>query len=224
MSDYRGTVSYWDKVFKEASLKLDIDKPLSFAEIEKGLHWVCRDSKNIMDFGCGSGKVLFRCLGLGAEKVLGIDISPNAVSIAERIVTNNGLTGSAEFAEGSLSILKGISDQSYDAAILFNVVDNMIPEDARELISEMKRIVRPKGKIFMKLNDYYPDSFFRDNRGYEMVGSDFYHEKSGLFLWNLSEKAVEELVGPQFEIEWSSRIEFKEYKIWNRIYYLRRRP
>jgi ubiquinone/menaquinone biosynthesis C-methylase UbiE len=224
MPDYTDTVVYWDKVFEKESPTLDAVDPLPFREIEEGVQWVCKGAESVLDFGCGNGRILFRCLGLGVGKGLGIDISPSAVSLARRTAYKNSLTERAEFVTGNLFTLQGITDQSYDAIILFNIVDNMIPDDACYLLSEVKRIVKSDGKVLVKLNDCFPSSHFSDINEFEKVYDNFYRERSGLFFWNLSDQAVESLMHPQLNTERSLSIEFKQYQTWNRLYFFRKQP
>lgn len=149
ISNYIATVNYWDNVFGEEALT--VSKPFPFPEIEDSLKWVCHESRHIVDFGCGNGKVLLRCLSLGIEEGLGIDISTKAISLATRTAQNNGLAGRATFVTGSTSRLEALGDSSVDAMILFNIVDNLIPSDARALIEEVTRITRPEGRILLAL-------------------------------------------------------------------------
>jgi SAM-dependent methyltransferase len=220
MHDYAATVKYWDKVFAQEAPPLDVDSPLPFPEIEEGLRWACRGSKTVLDFGCGNGRVLFRCLALGVEKGLGLDISTNAVSLAQKTAEINGLAPRASFSTGSISRLKDFSDRSFDAIILFNVIDNIIPDDARDLIEEVTRITRPDGKILLKLNDYLPDASLVNNDDYSVIRTGFYREAAGLFLWNLRCEDVSELLKPKLEIRWSIRVEFQHLDMWNRLYCL----
>jgi len=84
--------------------------------------------------------------------------------------------------------------------------------------------VKPGGRILMKLNDHYPDEDLRECDAFNEITPGFYHETSGLFLWNLSEADIENLVKPWFELEHSGRVELKKDEFYNRLYYLRKRP
>lgn len=82
--NYQDTIDYWNEVFSNVQ-EYDLAKPISFEQIENALKWLCKDSTSILDFGCGHGKILFRCLGLGVKKVYGIDISSAAISFAKKL-------------------------------------------------------------------------------------------------------------------------------------------
>jgi len=222
MSKYTETVNYWDKVFGEQAPAIAVTKPFPFPEIESGLEWVCRETRRIVDFGCGNGNVLLRCLSLGVEEGIGIDISTRAVSLATQTAQGSRLIGRATFVAGSISHLGIMEDGSADAVILFNIVDNMVPSDARLLIEEVRRITRPKGRILLKLNDHLSNSSLVGSDEYEKLSTGFYRETSGLYLWNLSNEDIESILAPDLEVEQSFRVEFKQHKMWNRLYFIRR--
>ena len=221
MSDYNATVKYWDKVFEQEAPSTEAGKPFPFPMIENGLQWLCRDSQHLVDFGCGNGKVMLRCLALGVQKALGIDVSKNAVSLANFTAHVNGMSERVSFLTGSISNLRVVENDSVDAIILFNIVDNMIPRDVRLLLGEVKRIIKPEGRVLMKVNDLLRESNLIGNNEYEELGNGFYREASGLFLWNLSNDDIKSLVRPELEVEQASIVEFKQYNARNRLFFLR---
>ena len=62
--------------------------------------------------------------------------------------------GEYHFIQGSIETLESISDSSFDAIILFNIIDNLYPEDTEVLIKEVERILSSNGKLLVKLNPY----------------------------------------------------------------------
>jgi hypothetical protein len=75
----------------------------------------------------------------------------------------------------------------------------------------------------MKLNDYLNPDVLTDEQGYLPVSPDFYKEKSGLYLWNLTDNSVEAMISKHYTTERYIRIELKEFGQFNRLYYLRSR-
>jgi SAM-dependent methyltransferase len=219
--DYKQTVRFWDEIFDKAPPSADVREPLPYPELEAGLRWLSADARQVLDFGCGTGRLLFRCLGLGVAEVVGIDISPNAVALARRTAERHGLTARSRFAVGSLAELREIVDHAYDGAMLSNVLDNILPDDARAVLAEMQRVVKPGGKLLVKLNDYYPPEDLEGSVALAEIDPNFYRESSGIYLWNLEDDAVEALLSAYFAIERTTRVEFKEHEQWNRLYYLR---
>ncbi len=221
MPDYGRTIRYWDNVFAEGKAK--IKEPLYPEEVEEGLLWLCAGAESAVDFGCDSGRALFRCLERGGKSGVGIDISRNAVSLAENAAKDNGLADRCEFIHGDVSVLKSLPACAFDGALFLNVIDNMPPDDARRALTEIKRLVKPEGRILLKINDHYDPSYLVKSRGYRLISSgNFYQKPAGLYLWNLSDDEVRGLLEPELEIKRFVRVKFDEREIVNRFYRLRR--
>jgi protein-L-isoaspartate O-methyltransferase len=56
----------------------------------------------VIDVGCGSGVLSFVAARLGATRVIGVDLSPEAVEVAGRNAERLGLTDTVEFRVGDL--------------------------------------------------------------------------------------------------------------------------
>jgi SAM-dependent methyltransferase len=221
MCDYEETRKYWDKVFADYRID-DPMQPIPHEDIELALRWLCDSSRSVIDFGCGAGRILFRCLSLGVEKVTGIDISPNAISVANNVVVAHGLQARCEFSCDDISSLLDISGK-FDAGILFNIIDNVSPMDGVMVLEQLRRILRPHGKLLLKLDDYLSPDVLTSELGAQPLSRDFYKEKSGIYIWNLTDRSAEEMISKHFALERYSRIEHKEFKQFNRLYYLRTR-
>jgi SAM-dependent methyltransferase len=59
-------------------------------------------SDTVIDVGCGSGVLSFVASRLGAEKVYGVDLSPEAVEVANRNAEQLGVQDRVEFRVGDL--------------------------------------------------------------------------------------------------------------------------
>jgi SAM-dependent methyltransferase len=221
MCDYEETRKYWDTFFADYRIN-DPMKPISNEDIELALRWLCDRSKSVIEFGCAAGRSLFRCLALGVEKVTGIGISPNAISVANKIVITSGLQERCKFLCGDISSLLDISGR-FDAGILFNIVDNISPEDGVMVLEHFRKILKPHGKLLMKLNDYVSPDALTNEQGCRLISRDFYKEKSGLYFWNLTDRSVEAMISERYTLERYDRIKLKEFRQFNRLYYLRSR-
>lgn len=56
--------------------------------------------KTVLDIGCGNGHFLRGCLELGAARVIGIDIAPQAVELGRQLAKQNGYGDRSEFLVG----------------------------------------------------------------------------------------------------------------------------
>lgn len=219
INEYENTKLYWNKVFTNVTTT-DPTMPINNLSLEKSIKWISEDSRNLLDFGCGSGKMLLRSIFYGVGQVLGIDISQEAIICANKSVEEYEISEKAVFTTGGIELLKEINSKSYDGAVLFNIIDNLIPKDSILVLEEIQRIVKESGKILIKFNPYI-EKKLREENNFEELNEEFYKEKTGLYLWNLSNDKIKEILQQYFNIEQEIIVEFPEYNQINRLYYLR---
>lgn len=219
--DYQDIIDYWNALFSNIK-DYEITKPIPYAQIENALRWLCEDSTSILDFGCGNGKILFRCLNLGVKNICGIDISKTAIDIAKKTIAKYNLNN-GQFIYGSIKELDSFSESQFDGVILFNIIDNLIPGDGFKVIKQVHKLTKVKSKILIKLNEYIPEEQIKNNPDLFLIDKNFYKEKSGLFLWNLSDHDLEKIVSPYFAITNYEEVEFENNCVKNRIFYLIRK-
>jgi ubiquinone/menaquinone biosynthesis C-methylase UbiE len=219
--DYTTTSEYWDEIF-DATPLYDPSNKLPYESLEASIKWVADGSKNVLDFGCGNGKVTLRSLSYGTQKVYGIDLSSSAIDVANKVSKANNLQGKAEFHSGSLDKLIEFDDCSLDSVILYNIVDNLTPQDGKALLEEIHRIVSPNGKILIKLNPLLTNEQIVEYE-LESIEGNFFKEPSGIYLWNQTNDEWKSLFERYFTVEKYEEILFPEYEMTNRMFYLRNR-
>jgi ubiquinone/menaquinone biosynthesis C-methylase UbiE len=96
----------------------------------------------ILDAGCGRGEVLLACARLGAD-VAGLDYAEAAVELT--LETLAGIEG-AEIRLGGVSSLPW-PDDSFDRALLGDVIEHLEPEEAADALLELRRVLRPGGTL-----------------------------------------------------------------------------
>ena len=104
--------------------------------------------ERILDVGCGSGVFASRMAELGAQ-VTAVDSNPEVVNYGTRHFARDGL----EFRRGLLDEL-GFADGSYDAATCLEVVEHVFAAQADKLFCDLRRIVRPGGRLLMTTPNY----------------------------------------------------------------------
>jgi SAM-dependent methyltransferase len=133
-----------------------------------------------------------------------------------------GYAGRCNFQVGLVEALADLPWNSFQAGILSNVLNNLLPLDARRVVAHFVRLPVPGGKLLIKLNDWVdPPSMAK--REAERLDEDFYLEKEGIYLWNLKDQLAESLWVPFFSIERAVRVHFPEFARWNRLYRLLRK-
>ncbi len=119
--------------------------------------------KTVIDFGCGSGILAIAAIKLGAEKVIGIDIDPQALLASKDNAERNGV------AEQLNVFLPQDQPQDLIADV---VVANILAGPLRELSPVIKGLVKPGGVLAMSgvldtqaqdVADYYRDEFSLDS-------------------------------------------------------------
>lgn len=140
------------KIYQEIPVSFDSisslkDRPWnSYWCIDKlALNHFKSSGENILDLGCGAGENSIKLAKIG-YKVHGIDISPNAIKLAEKITYQRGLENRIEFSVGiaeQLNFPDKYFDYIYGVDILHHV-------EIKPTINEVWRVLKPGGKAFFR--------------------------------------------------------------------------
>jgi ribosomal protein L11 methyltransferase len=96
--------------------------------------------KTVIDFGCGSGILAIAAIKLGAEKVIGIDIDPQAITASRDNAQRNGV-------ENQLALY--LPQDQPEGLLADVVVANILAGPLRELSGVIKGLIKPKGYLAM---------------------------------------------------------------------------
>lgn len=102
------------------------------------------EGSRLLEVGCGNGKTLEALRDRGYSAV-GIDFSEEAVKACREL-----LGDSAEVMCASVSDMP-FGDDSFDGALLFHVLENILPEDVPGAVSEIARTVRDGGCVKVRV-------------------------------------------------------------------------
>ena len=118
--------------------------------------------KTVIDFGCGSGILAIAAIKLGAAKVIGIDIDPQALVASKDNAERNGVVDQ----------LNVYLPQDQPEGIIADVlIANILAAPLRELSPIIKGLVKPNGLLAMSgvldtqaedVANYYRDEFHID--------------------------------------------------------------
>jgi len=108
-------------------------------DIYQRFDWVmnkCGDvtGRTICDIGCGSGRFVSDFAKRGAGHVTGVDVAPNMLDLAQRLVTQDGVADKCDFVH--TDVLDWQTDRRFDIAIAIGFWDYI--EDPPERL----RIIR----------------------------------------------------------------------------------
>lgn len=96
--------------------------------------------KTVIDFGCGSGILAIAAIKLGAAKVVGIDIDPQALQASRDNAGRNGVADQIEVY---------LPQNQPEGLVADVVVANILAGPLRELSPVIKSLMKPQGQLAM---------------------------------------------------------------------------
>lgn len=100
-------------------------------------------TKKVLDFGCGYGDVCFQISPI-VEEVVGLDIVPDMIEKANKYKSDHN------FLNTNFKVIQRETtypDNYFDYIVLPDVIEHFMPEDRDFYVNELKRILKPGGKI-----------------------------------------------------------------------------
>ena len=216
LGKYDSSIDQWDNIFSAETPAFPQAQSSGNIVFDKALEWLTENTTSVLDFGCGNGIVLFLCALHGTTAHIGIDLSAQAIRNAKAAACM-APCGEFHFECGSLEALQRLASSSVDAVILSNIIDNLYPEDAASVLSEIKRILRKNGRILLKLNPYITEAQI-EAWGIRVIDGNLLDD--GMILWNQTTEEWNAFLGAQFRIVHFEDIYYEEYAQYNRMYYL----
>ena len=215
-AEYAKCIGFWNEVFAQEVPVFPKAAKTGIEEFDAGIAWLADGSESVVDFGCGNGTLLFICRNLGTKTHIGIDLSEQAIKSAverSRAVQNENFS----FINGGTEQLKRIADNSVDAAILSNILDNLYPDDAVSALDEIHRLLKSGGKLLVKLNPFLSEKQIKEWNIKTIEGNLL---DDGLLLWNNTDAEWERLFKEKFSTVAKKEIYYKEAEQTNRMYLL----
>jgi small RNA 2'-O-methyltransferase len=115
----------------------------------------------VLDLGCGSGKLLVRLLGERRfRKLRGVDISGEALLVAEEKLRAARVTGGAEWSLHHGSFLHPEASWGrFDAAVMVETIEHIAPESLSRLERAVFEVARPRIVLMTTPNREYNPLF-----------------------------------------------------------------
>lgn len=157
--DYKNSVEFWDKAMTTAPEdyegEIDLDEDWKQIGSETLLNLLCQEVKgwnNILDYGCGTGWADVLFVKNGANKVLGVDVAPNAIVSARYYAKAFQVEDSIQFEAVSTDWLDNQAENQYDYAFSANVLDVVPDEVAENIISGLSKVCKKGAKLLIGMN------------------------------------------------------------------------
>ena len=125
--------------------------------------------------------------------------------------------GDFRFVCGSLEALQRVETGSADAVVLSNIIDNLYPEDAAAVLTEIKRILKKNGRILLKLNPYLTAEQIKA-WNIRVISGNLLDD--GMILWNQTTEEWNDFLSARFQIVHYEDIYYEEHNQYNRMYLL----
>lgn len=131
-------------------------------------------NKTVLDIACGQGYGS-NILSETATRVFGIDIDEESIEQAKR----NYLKDNLLFSSGdAINLL--LENDSVDVVVSFETIEHMPEENQIAFLKEIKRVLRPGGKLVMSTPDKHRTDLFNAHNPYHI--KEFYFEEYEQFL------------------------------------------
>jgi ubiquinone/menaquinone biosynthesis C-methylase UbiE len=101
----------------------------------------------MLDVGCGWGRWMVSAACAGYRPV-GIDIKPDAVAAATRVLRSHGHAGGA-FVAGLTAL--PFPDDHFDLAFSYSVLQHVPRSHAAACLKEIRRVLKPNGRCMIEL-------------------------------------------------------------------------
>lgn len=219
--DYKNIKAYWDEVYAQVPT-FTADTKIPYPEIMDGIRWIGEQANHVLDFGCGNGKALIVSAKYGVKSGVGIDLSKTGIETAQKVIAQSYLNEKFSFSQGGIEALEEMAPETFDGAILFNVLDNIHPDDGARLLNALVRVLKKGAVLLLKLNPVYEADVFTKENGFVKVMDKCYEEESGLLFWNMDDEVLSTLLGGKFEYVNGYDIEMKDFDTVNRMYWLKK--
>lgn len=223
MEQYDASTKLWNQVYSECELvDLNGEKLEVEPTFDACLKVFAQNTRRVLDYGCGTGDILFQCADFNYLTYgMGIDRSEVGIHYAEKMAHLNHYH-QLDFVTGDIDYLKQMDDECFDGIILSNVLD-VTPQDiARTIFTELTRILKPEGYLFLKLNPYASQEELIQ-LGLTPIGDNLYAEDGVLRLHELDTQSWCHILENSYNIERYLEFPYPWQEGMNRLFLLKKK-
>lgn len=190
--------TFWNEI----GVQKDFEDPLYLEKLEPFIH----PHSEIVEYGCGYGRLLNLLDQRGYKNLKGYDFAPNMIA-----------RGKEAFPELSLEYIEEsgkmpLEDKSVDAVILSTILCCIVDkEEQSSVIGEVQRVLKPGGVLYLSdflITDHerYPDKYMEGYHAFHEWG--IYTTSEGIIVRHHSTQWIMCLL-EEFDIQWFEQFDFK---------------
>lgn len=165
------------------------------------------NKEQALDLGSGNGRNSIYLVKQGFKKVLGIELSSEAVKQADNKAQEENLKNKVSFINQSLSLQIPLEDNSCDLIIDMMTMHSLTKEARENMVREVKRVLKPSGHFLfftMDLTGEFAKKQFKANPGPDKGSYRFEYEGSIITEKTFTKKELEEIFSPLKLTEFNS--------------------
>lgn len=221
---------YWDLFYKNN--KENFFKDRKWLQIEFPILYEATKPDageiTIFEIGCGAGNTMFPILSQNENpnlRVVGADYSPRAVELVKTSESFNPKNAHAcvwDLSNEGGTLPDGIKEKSVDIAVMIFVFSALAPNQWDNAINNLKKIMRPGGKILLRDYGRYDlaQVRFKKNR---LLDDNFYIRGDGTRVYFFTEEELREIftkdftenkIGTDRRLIVNRKRQLKMYRIW----------
>ncbi len=175
------TPEFWDECWEDENLKKTIQGVSSRSFVHKKTGQYLKLGSKILEGGCGRGQYVYALQKWGYE-AYGVDFAPETVKKITELFPE------MKIVEGDVRALP-YEDNFFDAYWSFGVIEHFF-EGFEKIASEMKRVVRPGGFIFVTFPAFSSLRSLKARRGQYPNFDENNFEKEKFYQFALDPKNV----------------------------------
>ena len=104
-------------------------------------------AKTVLEIGFGRGEAIKYVLEKGAQRVVGVDFSEDAVAIARQFLQKHALVAELICGDALEFVKREKNEACFDVVVMLDVIEHIPRAECAFLLKEMQRILRPKAVL-----------------------------------------------------------------------------